>query len=404
MQTQKKDLCLFTTFYPYGKFEAYLHNEIKYLSEAFNHVYIFHLKKEGELRNLPPNVTPVWLSELEEEKSSKSILLSNFRSINGIMLSDFFSAPKGKYLKNMRSTLSLLIAQYKRANTLKIWLKEHNENEKVFYSNWFIGWATVLGILKKKGLVSEFICRAHGYDLYTERHATGFIPFRKFQLKTVKQVFCISKNGQQYLKDRYPKYKNKFKQSYLGVFDLGNNPFDGTKFRVLSCSNFAAVKRMHLIVKTLKHLSFEVEWVHFGSGELQEEIEQQTKELPANITHQFMGRVSTAELMEYYRKEPIHLFINLSSSEGVPVSIMEVMSFGIPSLATDVGGTSEIVNNENGYLLPADFKPEAAAEIIKTFKDGDRNTTEFRQKVKASWNENFNAEENYKEFIGALKS
>lgn len=401
---QKKDLCLFTIYYPYGKFEAYLHNEILYLSEAFNHVYIFHLKKEGELRNLPNNVTTVWLSEMEGARSGKNIFAGNFFSITGIMLSDFFAAPKGKYLKHFRSTLSLLIDQYKKADTLSLWLKENQENQKVFYSNWFIGWATVLGILKKKGVVSEFICRAHGYDLYTSRHQKGFIPFRPFQLKTVKQVFCISQNGHDYLSTRYPKYKNKFRQSYLGVFDLGTNPFNKEKFSILSCSNFAAVKRMHLIVETLKHLPFEVEWVHFGSGELQQDIEQQAKELPANITYKFPGRVTTAELMEYYRTQPINLFVNMSSSEGVPVSIMEMMSFGVPCMATDVGGTSEIVNNDNGYLLPVDFKPEAAAELIKAFKDGERNTLEFRAKVKASWNKYFNAEKNYKEFIIDLKS
>ena len=47
-------------------------------------------------------------------------------------------------------------------------------------------------------------------------------------------------------------------------------------------------------------------------------------------------------------------FINLSDSEGIPVSIMEAMSVGIPIIARDVGGNREIVTNNNGCLLEGD--------------------------------------------------
>ncbi|MFR4320263.1 MAG: glycosyltransferase [Blautia massiliensis (ex Durand et al. 2017)] len=44
--------------------------------------------------------------------------------------------------------------------------------------------------------------------------------------------------------------------------------------------------------------------------------------------------------------------MNVSSSEGIPVSIMEATSFGIPGIATDAGGTKEIIRDkENGVLL-----------------------------------------------------
>ena len=46
------------------------------------------------------------------------------------------------------------------------------------------------------------------------------------------------------------------------------------------------------------------------------------------------------------------LFVNMSLSEGIPVSIMEAISFGIPIIATNVGGNAEIVNDETGVLIP----------------------------------------------------
>ncbi len=48
------------------------------------------------------------------------------------------------------------------------------------------------------------------------------------------------------------------------------------------------------------------------------------------------------------------VFVNPSYSEGLPTSVMEAASLGIPIIATDVGGTSEIITHgESGILYPA---------------------------------------------------
>ena len=40
-------------------------------------------------------------------------------------------------------------------------------------------------------------------------------------------------------------------------------------------------------------------------------------------------------------------------------------SYGVPALATDVGGNSEIVTNETGYLVKADISSEELAEFFE---------------------------------------
>ena len=45
---------------------------------------------------------------------------------------------------------------------------------------------------------------------------------------------------------------------------------------------------------------------------------------------------------------------------------MEAMIAGIPCIATNVGGTSELINNDCGYLLPADIDSTELASILET--------------------------------------
>ena len=96
--------------------------------------------------------------------------------------------------------------------------------------------------------------------------------------------------------------------------------------------------------------------------------------------------------------------MNVSLNEGLPVSIMEAISFGIPVIATDVGGTSEIVRDGfNGYLLSKDFSDEDFAALLSrvyNMKDAEYET--LRTNARAFWERNFDASKNYPAFISQI--
>lgn len=99
------------------------------------------------------------------------------------------------------------------------------------------------------------------------------------------------------------------------------------------------------------------------------------------------------------------MFINVSESEGIPVSIMEALSAGIPILATDVGGTSEAVQDEVGYLLDRDFEIDDAVRVIEKYINLPNIDQEnFRNKAYQFWNKNYEAEKNYLEFYNNISN
>ena len=279
-----------------------------------------------------------------------------------------------------------------------------NSSNSIFYSFWFDDWATILGILKKKGIIDQYFSRTHGFDLYEERRKNGFFPFRNFQLESVKNIFAACKDGVRYLNKHYPQYSSKFYLSHLGVFDKGVNPFikDET-FTIVSCSALKQLKRVHLIVEALKKVMVNVNWIHIGNGDQKEALISQCKQLPDNIKVEFKGHMQNNEILNFYKTHPIHLFIHLSETEGgVPVSLQEAASFGIPLLGTNVGGIPEIVTEETGLLIPVDVEVAEVTKFINEFKNSFRNTTEFRYRCREFWKETFEARKNYELFYRQL--
>lgn len=105
-----------------------------------------------------------------------------------------------------------------------------------------------------------------------------------------------------------------------------------------------------------------------------------------------------------YGKESYNVFINVSSSEGVPVSIMEAMSFGKLIVATDVGGTKEIVDDGlNGFLLPCEFEVKQLVNTLtKIYKMSEEQYKKMCICSRKMWETKANAEKNYSDFVKSI--
>jgi glycosyltransferase involved in cell wall biosynthesis len=179
-----------------------------------------------------------------------------------------------------------------------------------------------------------------------------------------------------------------------------------TPFHLVSCSYLVPVKRLHLIAEALKQADFPVVWTHIGSGPLEKELRAKAEELPPNVTAEFLGQRDNREILDYYKNNPVSVFVNVSFSEGIPVTIMEAYSFGIPAIATDVGGTHEIVSDGgNGFLLRADFSPHELLDRLQQLRSmGDAEYNVLCVNARRTWREKFNAPGNYKRFYEEIST
>ncbi|WP_347000298.1 glycosyltransferase, partial [Bacteroides cellulosilyticus] len=122
-----------------------------------------------------------------------------------------------------------------------------------------------------------------------------------------------------------------------------------------------------------------------------------------NINYVLTGQVSNAKILDFYRNNHVDLFINVSSSEGIPVSIMEAISFGIPVVATNVGGTNEIVvDGEDGFLLGKDFELKELSSLISYLIDNPIKLENLRHGARNLWSSLYSCSSNYLSFYNSI--
>lgn len=97
-----------------------------------------------------------------------------------------------------------------------------------------------------------------------------------------------------------------------------------------------------------------------GEGPYISDVQDAVKKYPIK----FIKSVAHDEMVNYYNQ--CSIFIQTSRAEGLPTCILEALSCEVPVVASDVGGTNEVISNgETGYLFKNGKINEAIAYIKK---------------------------------------
>lgn len=403
--SNNKTLFLFTDVYPYDLREAYVGHEIWDYYRQFKRIVLIPINVEDDstMRQIPENCEVLNLHK--ETHFSFLLLISSLGTICNALIYELIKTKhKALYLKNISKAIKTIYNAIVYAKALqKVITIQHKNEEIIFYSYWFFHWALVCSVAKRKRIIKEYYSRAHLTDLY---ELNTKINYTNFKLANVKTLYAISEHGKNYYRNNYPEFIDKVKVAYLGTPQVNTitNKIKHDEFLIVSCSSINAAKRVDEIYKVVTQLNFPAKWIHFGWGGGHElkKIQELVKQKPDFIEIELKGIIPNSELLKFYSENQIDVFINLSSKEGLPVSIMEIQSFGIPVIATDVYATKEAVVKGTGMLVEEKATVSEIVGAVNEIKRQIGNNEINREFIVNHWDAHFNSHNNYQQFAEEL--
>ncbi|MEW9570439.1 glycosyltransferase [Rhodanobacter sp. Si-c] len=404
-------IAILTNAYPYPPGEQFIEDEIGYwTAHAGIDVTLLPALAEGTPRPVPAGIA----IDLGMARSARSGRLWFMLLALG---SAIFRRELG-YLRRSRkmnlSTVTRALLHVSKVLEQAAQLRRHARTHgriDVAYCYWNETQACAAVLARKAGAVRKVVSRVHGFDLYEARRRHGYMPLKRQFVAHYDAIFALSREARDYLRQTYDATSENIRISPLGV------PLAGTPARpspagcrhILSVSFCLPVKRLDKIVDAMellarRHPDVSMSWTHIGGGPLLEETRALAQAKLAglgNVMCTFTGELPNDAVKAYYLGAPVDMLVNASESEGVPVSIMEAMSAGVPAIAPDVGGVSSLVSDRCGALLSAcpDAREIADAMDRVAFADGrDSLRTQARQAIESG----FDAARNYRDFVASV--
>jgi len=128
------------------------------------------------------------------------------------------------------------------------------------------------------------------------------------------------------------------------------------------------------LLESTKNIS-NVKVLIIGDGNYLKEL----KNRYTDAKYKFLGQKNISEIRAYLSITDI--FVNPSYAEGLPTSVLEAGAVGVACIATDVGGTREIIEDGiNGYLIETKNIRQLKDKLIKLLDD-DKLRKKYAEKL-----------------------
>jgi len=213
-----------------------------------------------------------------------------------------------------------------------------------------------------------FTFTAHGYDIYRKPPA-DFAD----RAGAASAVITVSEANARYIVKTFG-----VPTAQIHVIPCG---VDGERFsprgerleppHVVCVARLRPVKNLGLLLEAcaaLRSRGVEFRCVLVGDGPCRDDLEAAQARLGLSRVVEMVGAAEQAEVLAWWRRATIAALT--STSEGMPVCLMEAAACGVPAVATAVGGVPELVeNNLTGLLTPSDDAQALAAALERLLRD-----------------------------------
>jgi len=239
----------------------------------------------------------------------------------------------------------------------------------------------------------KIVFTAHGW-CFTEgvsstRKKMGIFIEKRLS-KITHKIICVSNYDKQLALKYGVTTNSKIQVVYNGVstserHDKVLEPSSDEAFKVVMVARFSEPKDQISLIKAIPYIDDNIKVYFVGEGSTMSAAQDLVAEM--NVVDQvvFLGqRTDVQELLSSF-----DIFVLSSKYEALPISIIEAMSVGLPIIASNVGGVSELViDGENGLLFEKGNIEELARQISKLIDDEPRRI-EMGRISRCRYQENF---------------
>ncbi len=398
-----KKMLFVTSSYPFGMGEAsFIRPEIAKLSEKFDITIVSRNNTDEQTSEVPEN------AKILRYNSDMSV--TQLKHLIKTLFTPYFYGEIVRLVRTKRLNATRFKKAFKYcmrsfhfADYLEKVRKDMGENV-VLYTYWNDYAVMSFSLIKRQG--DKIVSRIHGTDLYERSDNKFYLPFKSISNRKTDLIAFISEQGKRHFVNNY--HVDVCKEVFrLGVKAQEKNSVNikENELSIYSFSHVVPIKRLDKIIDALQGVpeNIRISWTHIGGGKLLDKIIKTSQEKLSskeNITYSFTDAMENKDALDFISKSNFDLLVNTSDSEGLPVTMMEAMSFGIPVLGLDVGGVNEIVKDgENGYLLPADADVSMITEtLILHAKLNVEKVQQMHDNALNTWKEKYNCKKNYDDF------
>ena len=191
----------------------------------------------------------------------------------------------------------------------------------------------------------EFQVKNYGFSISLQTKV------RTFSIKKSDIVVTPSKHLKNFILNLG--FKNKIEIINNGVFipEENTNIFTNDQINITIVSRLVSHKNIEKIIKAISDLNSPLINLNIiGDGPELNQLQKISLESNNKDNIIFHGKLNRDEIDHIFLNSDI--YIQASNYEGLPHSLLEAMSYGIPVLCTPVGECKEILGNEDrGYIL-----------------------------------------------------
>ena len=290
----------------------------------------------------------------------------------------------------------------KMAGWVEDLLRLHGDARTVLYSMWMSYDAYAGALVLRKHPHLKLIVRGHAYDVDTERNEMNPYLMKHLIGEKALGLYFINQTA----KKQFLSYmKDDVSESKIHVLAMGSAgaPVENIHepplyaqgcMRVVSCGKVIPIKQIPLIAQALSQWDGPpLKWVHIGGGEGEEELKKLCAEkldCKENVIYELLGNQTSEEIDKIYQSKGFDAIISASKKEGMPVSLMEAMRYGIPVIAPAVGGIPEMVGPDVGFLYDsADGSMGILDALQKMAALSPTELKQMHENAHRQWNENY---------------